>query len=121
MAAARRPSSLQDEPAQEVRLGVVLVARRVLVTEAVEDGLQRVEREVEAAVAVVIARDGHHRRAVVGVLLQRLLRERCAEPVSRWIDLTSASAAMTPADLGIWPRFCCRNDSASVSLPLLAT
>ena len=58
-----------------MRVGVVLVARRVLVTEAVENRLQGVEREVETAVAVVIARDGHHRRPVVGVLLQRLLRE----------------------------------------------
>jgi hypothetical protein len=37
--------------------------------------VQGVEREIEAAVAVVIARDRHHRGAVVGVQLERFLRD----------------------------------------------
>jgi hypothetical protein len=61
----------------------------------------------------VIARDHHHRRAVVGVELERLGRELLSAPVSFESDFTSASAASTAADLGISLRFWLSSASAS--------
>ena len=66
---------MQEDATQEMSGGVVAVAGRMILAEAIEDGLQGVEGKIQAAVSVVVASDGHHRRAIVGVLLERLLRE----------------------------------------------
>ncbi len=72
---AAAPLLLVDEPTDQQRLGVVLVARRILGPVPVEDRLEGVEREIEPAASIVIASERYHRRSVVWVLLQRFLGE----------------------------------------------